>query len=67
MQLGAFRNAADANAMRDRLRGLGFSAFTDTVQSDRGQLTRVKAGPVIDRAEADRLLADGDTVTLIRP
>ena len=55
VQLGAFRNAADANAMRDRLRGLGFSAFTDTVQSDRGQLTRVKAGPVIDRAEADRL------------
>ncbi|TKS54556.1 sporulation protein [Luteimonas yindakuii] len=55
VQLGAFRNAAEANAMRDRLRGLGFSAFTDTVQSDRGQLTRVKAGPVIDRAEADRL------------
>ncbi|PJK01289.1 sporulation protein [Lysobacteraceae bacterium NML91-0213] len=55
VQLGAFRNAADATAMRDRLRGLGFSAFTDTVQSERGQLTRVKAGPVIDRAEADRL------------
>lgn len=55
VQLGAFRSAADADAMRDRVRGLGFSAFTDTVQTEQGQLTRVKAGPVVDRADADRL------------
>ena len=55
VQLGAFSNAADATAMRDRLRGLGFTAFTDTVQTDRGVLTRVKAGPVVSRAEAEQL------------
>ncbi|MGY0632591.1 SPOR domain-containing protein [Luteimonas sp. A478] len=58
VQLGAFSSAADANALRDRVRGQGFNAFTETVQTaDRGVLTRVKAGPVVSRAEAERLKA----------
>src|SRR5690606_23011464 len=55
VQLGAFGNAADASALRDRLRAAGITAFTDTVQTDKGTLTRVKAGPVATRAEADQL------------
>ncbi|MBJ6983045.1 SPOR domain-containing protein [Luteimonas sp. MC1750] len=55
VQLGAFGNAAEANALRDRLRGAGIGAFTETVQTDKGTLTRVKAGPVVTRAEADQL------------
>jgi cell division septation protein DedD len=57
VQLGAFGNAADAQALRDRLRAAGIGAFTDTVQTDKGALTRVKAGPVLTRAEADQLKA----------
>ena len=55
VQVGAFGNAAEANKLRDRLRGLGITAFTDTVATDKGRLTRVKAGPVSSRADADRL------------
>ncbi|WP_149196098.1 SPOR domain-containing protein [Luteimonas suaedae] len=55
VQLGAFSNAADAGALRDRVRGAGFTAFTDTVATEKGTLTRVKAGPVMSRAEAERL------------
>ncbi|WP_133000780.1 SPOR domain-containing protein [Luteimonas arsenica] len=57
VQLGAFGNAAEANALRDRLRAAGIGAFTETVQTDKGALTRVKAGPVVTRAEADQLKA----------
>src|SRR5690606_23208223 len=57
VQLGAFANAAEATAMRARRRGLGFSAFTATVQPDRGLVSRVKAGPVLSRAEAEELKA----------
>lgn len=57
VQLGAFGNVADANALRDRLRAAGIGAFTDTVQTDKGTLTRVKAGPVATRGEADQLKA----------
>ncbi|WP_202843013.1 SPOR domain-containing protein [Luteimonas saliphila] len=55
VQVGAFGNAAEATKLRDRLRGLGITAFTDTVTTDKGRLTRVKAGPVPSRADAERL------------
>lgn len=55
VQLGAFGNPSDAAALRDRLRSAGFNAFTETVNTDKGALTRVRVGPVVDRAAADQL------------
>lgn len=57
VQLGAFSAAADATAMRDRARELGFSAFVEQVRTDKGLLSRVQVGPVADRAAAERLRA----------
>ena len=57
VQLAAFSKAADATALRDRLRSAGFSAFTEAVSTDKGTLTRVRVGPVLNRAEADQLKA----------
>jgi cell division septation protein DedD len=57
IQLAAFSKAADATALRDRARAAGFSAFTETVPTDKGNLVRVRIGPVASRAEADRLQA----------
>lgn len=55
VQLGAFAKEADANALRDRVRGGGFSAFVEPVRTDKGNLSRVRVGPVASRAEAERL------------
>jgi cell division septation protein DedD len=55
VQVGAFSKPGDATALRDRLRAAGFSAFTETVSTDKGALTRVRVGPVLARAEADQL------------
>ena len=57
VQLGAFSNVADANALRDRARAAGLSAFVQSVQTDKGTLTRVQVGPVADRDTAERLKA----------
>ncbi|GAB2609540.1 SPOR domain-containing protein [Novilysobacter erysipheiresistens] len=57
VQLGAFSGAADATAMRDRARELGFSAFVEQVRTDKGALHRVQVGPVADRAAAEQLRA----------
>ncbi len=57
VQVGAFAGAADATAVRDKLRAAGFNAFTDTVTTDKGVLTRVRVGPAMNRAEADALKA----------
>ncbi|MBP6749776.1 MAG: SPOR domain-containing protein [Xanthomonadaceae bacterium] len=71
VQLGAFSAAADATALRDRLRASGFAAFTETVSTDKGKLTRVRVGPVIDRAAADQLKAQVKAKTgvdgIVRP
>lgn len=57
VQLGAFGNATEAGKLRDRVRAAGFSAFTETVSTDKGALTRVRVGPVGSRADADALKA----------
>lgn len=57
VQLAAFSKPADAIALRDRARAAGFSAFTETVATDKGALTRVRIGPVASRADAERLQA----------
>ena len=57
VQVGAFAGAADAAALRDKLRAAGFNTFTDTVTTDKGVLTRVRVGPAMTRAEADALNA----------
>lgn len=55
VQIGAFSNAAQATVRRDQLRAAGFNAFTETVNTDKGVLTRVLAGPVASRADAEQL------------
>ena len=55
LQLAAYSKSADALALRDKLRAAGFSAFTESVATDKGALTRVRVGPVLTHAEADQL------------
>ena len=57
VQLAAFSKPADAAALRDRLHAAGFSAFSESVSTDHGTLTRVRAGPVQSRPEAEQLQA----------
>ncbi len=57
VQLGAFGSAAEADKLRDRARGAGFSAFVEQVRTDKGVLNRVRVGPVASRDQADQLKA----------
>jgi len=57
VQLGAFGKAEDANALRDKVRAAGFSAFVEQVRTDKGALNRVRVGPVANRADAEQLRA----------
>lgn len=57
VQLGAFGRADDANALRDKVRAAGFSAFVEQVRTDKGALNRVRVGPVANRNAAEQLKA----------
>lgn len=55
VQLGALKSAEDANKLRDRVRNAGFAAFVDKVNSNGTTLWRVRAGPEVERAKAEKL------------
>ena len=55
VQLSAPSVEADANALRDRARAQGLSAFVQPVETDSGRRYRVRVGPVADRATAETL------------
>lgn len=61
VQLGAFADAGAATALRDKARAAGLSAFTETINTPDGKRTRVRVGPVADRADADKLRAQAQS------
>ncbi|HET6603795.1 MAG TPA: SPOR domain-containing protein [Xanthomonadaceae bacterium] len=58
VQVAALRSGPDAQALRERLRAGGVSAFIDEVPVEGGRVYRVRAGPVAQRAAAESLQAD---------
>ena len=54
MQVGAFADADKAQEVRGKLAGAGLKAFTQTVDTKDGKRTRVRVGPYMGRAEADK-------------
>ena len=55
VQIGALRTEADANALRDRARAAGFASYVERTGTANGTLWRVRVGPELQRANADRL------------
>jgi len=55
VQLGAFKTVDDANKLRGRLQAAGFAGYVDRLAADGQTLWRVRVGPEVDRANADKL------------
>ena len=55
VQLAAFKEQSEAEALRDRLRKAGFTAYTERASTDAGTLWRVRAGPELERGRAEAL------------
>lgn len=55
VQLGAFATAEDANKLVGRLRVAGFAGFVDRFNAEEKTLWRVRVGPEVDRAGAEKL------------
>lgn len=55
VQVGAFRTTGDAAKLVESLRKSGFTAFSESVRTDSGTLYRVRVGPEIRRADAEKL------------
>ncbi len=55
VQLGAFKSNEEAVKLRDRLRSIGFAAFVDRIGVKDAILWRVRVGPEVERANAEKL------------
>ena len=53
VQLGAFKSEAEANKLRDKLKGGGVAAFVDRTGGGDAVLWRVRAGPYAERSAAE--------------
>lgn len=58
VQIGALKSETDANALRDRARGAGFASYVERVSTEAGALWRVRVGPELQRANADKRKAE---------
>lgn len=55
VQVGALSKQADAEALRERIRKAGFPAYVERVQASSGTLWRVRVGPELQRANAEKV------------
>ncbi len=55
VQLGSFASEANALALRDRLQKKGYAAFSETVSTKKGRVTRVFVGPELRQENAEKI------------
>lgn len=55
VQLASLASKNNALALRERLRGLGYTAFVEETATAQGVLYRVRVGPELERANAETL------------
>lgn len=55
VQIGALKSEDDANQLRDRARAAGFPAYVERAATGAGVLWRVRVGPELQRANAERV------------
>ncbi|HNV09560.1 MAG: SPOR domain-containing protein [Dokdonella sp.] len=55
VQLGAFSSIDEANKLQGRLQAAGFAGFVDKLSADGKVFWRVRAGPEVERANAEKL------------
>ncbi|QNM94969.1 SPOR domain-containing protein [Chitinimonas koreensis] len=54
LQIGAFADKSKADALIAKARGAGVGLQSETVRTDKGELTRLRAGPYASRELADK-------------
>jgi len=71
LQVGAYSAQAGANSAVERVQGVGLTAFTERIATDRGERLRVRVGPFPTREAAEqaraRLTAAGIEAAVIAP
>ena len=55
VQVAVLSDLGKATAQRDALRSAGFAAFVEKLDTEKGNVYRVRVGPEADRADAEKI------------
>ncbi|ABM00354.1 cell division protein DedD [Shewanella amazonensis] len=66
LQLGAFSNAANVDALVKKLRSAGFKAYTLPTKPVDGSLTKVFVGPDVSQSKIERLKIEVEALTQLK-
>lgn len=66
LQLGAFSNAGNVDALVKKLRSAGFKAYTVPTKPVDGSLTKVFVGPDVSQAKIERLKTEVEALTQLK-
>lgn len=55
VQVGSFSARENARALRDKLRKQGYASFVESIKGASGRVYRVRVGPELNKAAADKL------------
>ena len=57
VQLGSFSSESNANSLITELQGQGYRAYIEEIRGDSGIIYRVRVGPELSKADAEKTLA----------
>ncbi|QYK03823.1 cell division protein DedD [Shewanella zhangzhouensis] len=66
LQLGAFSNAGNVDALVKKLRSAGFKAYTVPTKPVDGSLTKVFVGPDVSQSKIERLKTEVEALTQLK-
>ena len=55
LQVGSFKDKANAHALKDKLMAKGFPAYVDSLKTPKKTSYRVRIGPELDRSRVEKL------------
>jgi len=58
LQVGSFSQQANAEAMRDKLRALGYASYVDVQRKPDSVIYRVRIGPELDQQHLEKMRKD---------
>ncbi|AWF80606.1 hypothetical protein BTJ40_07165 [Microbulbifer sp. A4B17] len=62
VQVASYRDESNADKLRLRLMDEGYSAYTRSIDTDKGRLVRVFVGPKVNKADAQQLKKELDAL-----
>lgn len=57
VQIGVYSDAGNVKRIQEKLASMGYQSYTEKMDTQKGSMIRLRVGPFVERAEADKAMA----------